>query len=472
MSTKRTTLNIRILTAFVLAALLVITHLGASPTANAATFSGINGKLVYGSQGGDIANYTIFTKLGSQDADAITNGEQADTAPVWSANGTKIAFERTETGSAILQDIWYMNADGTGKVAIAQDDGEDDEYPNWSPDGTKIVYQKRIDTERQIYVYNINTEETTQLTDDEDSNTSPSFSPDGSKIVYRNDSDGDNEIYVMDSDGSNQTRLTTNALQDYDPAWTPDGEKVVFTRRDGANHAIFIMNADGTNQTNLANDTDNTYIQPKPTPDGEKIVFSSDVGGSSLDVYEMGIDGSNITRIVEDDDTGDLWPSYQPLTIEPASSTPNPSISVNENGVASVDIPSLYTDSYEGIDPSSVNITSDPLSGSTSVSNSGAVTYTQSGSPEVGILDKIKDLFLPVAHAQSSTDSFAYEVCSLSSSELCSSGTVTVNLTTFSSGQLADTGVSTIPSTLIAGTALLSGVTLITARYVRNDSKY
>ena len=50
----------------------------------------------------------------------------------WSPDGTRIAFASDE-------DIWLMNADGTGKVPVAATP-LDDSSPTWSPDGTKIAF--------------------------------------------------------------------------------------------------------------------------------------------------------------------------------------------------------------------------------------------------------------------------------------------------------------------------------------------
>lgn len=428
------TLTIALMLGVVLSALVLRVN---SPV-KASTYPGLNGNLLYSKQGGDIANYTIYSKLGSNPAVPLTDGSQSDTNASWSADGRKIAFERTETGGG-AQDIWYMDADGSNQIAIDQDNGDDDEFPDWAPDGNSLVYQSVADGDWDIYIHNISGGITTNLTDSEDNDTAPRISPDGTKIVYRNDSDGDNEIYVMDIDGQNPTKLTDDSSHDYHPSWTPDGERIVYTKRTGSNHAIYVIDADGDNETSLTSDSENTFIMPSVTPDGQKIIYSSNIGGD-FDIYIMDIDGSSPSLLIEDENTVDYWGVYRPLTIAPTSTQPNPEISVNSDGSASIDIPALYIDSYDGVDSSSVSVTTNPSQGTVSVDDNGIVSYQQSSESSASLLSRLSRVFFPVVHADNNQDSFNYQVCSLSSSQLCSSGTVNVNLVQGASAELADTG--------------------------------
>ena len=76
--------------------------------------------------------------------------------PSWSPDGTKIAFTgpfnicRHSSGGA--SDIWVMNANGTGKVDIIDDEGTPDEQPTWSPDGTKIAFVSTRNNEEGLFV--------------------------------------------------------------------------------------------------------------------------------------------------------------------------------------------------------------------------------------------------------------------------------------------------------------------------------
>jgi hypothetical protein len=70
----------------------------------------------------------------------------------WSPDSKKILFNWiVEDGHSILdQDLYVINADGTGKVPIAVTSSEKECGASWSPDGSKIAYEN--DTNGKIFV--------------------------------------------------------------------------------------------------------------------------------------------------------------------------------------------------------------------------------------------------------------------------------------------------------------------------------
>jgi TolB protein len=66
-----------------------------------------------------------------------------DSAPAWSPDGSKIAFEsNADVGGANPEgdmEIWTMNADGTGASQLTHNAAHD-EGPAWSPDGRLLAY--------------------------------------------------------------------------------------------------------------------------------------------------------------------------------------------------------------------------------------------------------------------------------------------------------------------------------------------
>ena len=108
-----------------------------------------------------------------------------------------------------------MNADGTQQIRLPYI-GSPCTDPDWSPDGSKISFMCG-EMIQDIYVMNADGTGKTRLTNNAGNgmyDISPTWSPDGSKIAY----DGNHDIYVMNSDGGVQTLIITHG---YDPDWGP-----------------------------------------------------------------------------------------------------------------------------------------------------------------------------------------------------------------------------------------------------------
>ena len=75
----------------------------------------------------------------------LTNTATVDNQPVFSRDGTKIAFASNRSGQFR---IWKMNADGTSPVAVTATGslpaGSQDASPDWSPDGQRIVFSRGV----------------------------------------------------------------------------------------------------------------------------------------------------------------------------------------------------------------------------------------------------------------------------------------------------------------------------------------
>ncbi len=233
-----------------------------------------------------------------------------------SQNG-KIAFTSFRDGNG---EIYVMGADGTNQTRLTNNT-ETDAHPAFSPDGTKIAFTSARDGNSEIYVMGADGTNQTRLTNNTASDAQPTFSPDGT-IAFTSARDGNSEIYVMGADGTNQTRLTNNTADDADPAFSPDGTKIAFDSIEvppavgvHGTYDIYVMGADGTNETRLTNNTADDAL-PAFSPDGTKIAFTSWRDSTSEvypngEVYVMGADGTNQTRLTSTGGT-DTQPAFSP----------------------------------------------------------------------------------------------------------------------------------------------------------------
>ena len=239
-----------------------------------------------------------------------------DSNPVWSPDGTKIAFISNRD---YLFSLYVMNADGSN-ARLVTDKVMDPGEPAWSPDGGKIAFSAgrrgTVGMDKpsvDIYVVNVDGSGLVQLTRDSGLNSSAAWSPDGKQIAFTSNRDSKSKIWVMNPDGSNQRLFpnpenTGTGVYGAQPAWSPDGSKILFTRsrtcRAGIAAAIYVMNADGSNSRVLTNDPNDCggYSSPRWSPDGAKILasFSPEMKGilePAPQIIVMNADGSNPINI-------------------------------------------------------------------------------------------------------------------------------------------------------------------------------
>lgn len=152
--------------------------------------------------------------------------------------------------------VFYATYDSTGKMGVPVDimKGEVFDCPQqpfggpedfiWSPDGQSILYvcKKKygkdyaVSTNTDIYQYNLNSGETTNLTADRKGyDTQPTFSPDGKRLAWCSmKTDGyesdKNDLVVMDAENKYTLNLTSawdGTVSNFQ--WSNDGSSIYFT---------------------------------------------------------------------------------------------------------------------------------------------------------------------------------------------------------------------------------------------------
>lgn len=92
--------------------------------------------------------------------------------------------------------------------------------PVWSPDGTHIAFVSQESGNDDIYTVNPETREERRLTDNGWAwDKQPTYSPDGKQIVFWSNRDGRKGLWIMNADGSDQRRLMDSPYNDWDPIW-------------------------------------------------------------------------------------------------------------------------------------------------------------------------------------------------------------------------------------------------------------
>jgi len=318
-----------------------------APTAAQASWPGLNGWESFSSNRFDTAisgDIFVMPPIGLPQVQ-LTTARPDDAQSAWSPDGRRIAFKSRRNGN---NELYVMNADGSGQTRLTNSFNVSEGQPAWSPDGTRLLYRKTPDNpitqNADIWQIDVNPaapnpRPVLERTGDE---RYPSYSPDGTKIVFRGDQDlidhsGDEELYVMNADGTDIVQLTHNDVFDSAPAFSPDGTKVAFeSARDSGDPLaldIYVMNADGSDVRRLT--TDPAHDEgPIFSPDGTKIAFASLRSGQE-DIWVMNADGSE-QRQLTDDPARDESPDWQPVPFDMTGHTACGDVGLDRGEASSV----------------------------------------------------------------------------------------------------------------------------------------
>ncbi len=178
--------------------------------------------------------------------------------PVWSPDGTRIAFSRTsEDGST---GIWVMNADGSGEHRLTVNRRGLDEQPSWSPDGRTIVFSRvRFQTTepdpvasedaRDLYAIPADGGDPVVVLGGRTDDFAPAWSPDGTRIAFTRLAHGIPEIWTLEPGDGVPSRLTSYARGAWRAVWTPDGAHLLLLEVGGG---VSVVSADGSGLHGLA----------------------------------------------------------------------------------------------------------------------------------------------------------------------------------------------------------------------------
>ena len=217
-----------------------------------------NGVVAY-ELNGDI--YTADPITGA--ARAVVTGNALDLRPVFSRDGTHVAFERKEAGSQMPGRLVVARADGSGLVVVTPEPFTGlDSYV-----GATAQY---------------------------------AFSPDGTEVAIWSTAESGGKLWIAQSDGSGMRQVDT-PLTVVEAAWLPpDGASLVVTgRTNSGTNGIYLVDPKTGAQTRtiVASDPGVGLDYVRPSPDGSRLAYVSSAatldGPSSYRVHVIGADGAN-----------------------------------------------------------------------------------------------------------------------------------------------------------------------------------
>jgi Tol biopolymer transport system component len=260
----------------------------------------------------------IITML--PDGTGLTRLAEGDvTPPVWSPDGSRLAFVDRSQRNAKLQ---IVNADWTDPVTVlAEGDLPQELWPSgqiaWMPDGQHLVVgMNRGDTDAgDLFAIGTDGSGLVRLTPRARYATDPAVSNDGSTIaVAMLNTHARFRVVLMDPDGSDRRTVPTGPGEALAPDWSPDGGTIVFTRWDEAQLDLVTVSPDGSNLSQITDTPTRWEQDPVFAPSGTRIAYAR--GGlrwRPTDLFTIAPDGTDRMRLTDTSDRWEVHPSWQPL---------------------------------------------------------------------------------------------------------------------------------------------------------------
>ena len=165
----------------------------------------------------------------------LTTTPNEETSPVFSPDGTRIAFSRSNGND---WDVFVAAADGSGEAVRVTMMPEDDFVTSWTPDGREVIFETTRDEESVVRLYRTSADRLTLATGlPLHQSYMGTISPDGARVAYNPRSGpGDGwryyrggnaaPLWIADLKTGALEKISTGAQNDRAPVWS--GENIYF----------------------------------------------------------------------------------------------------------------------------------------------------------------------------------------------------------------------------------------------------
>lgn len=207
--------------------------------------------------------------------------EQVCQAPSWSADATRVAFERRTLISGAVgktpgpSRIWVVDVASQRAQPLLDDQQRLGFLPRFAPVGDQLAFYDS--TRSAVMVFDVATGQETQLPSVY--GDSGAWSPDGNQLIY-------SELVPVEDGRYNQLLradlarsvitpvLTLSVTNDASAAWAPQGDRIAFGRQvrggpGGFGAQVWLMNADGSGSHALTTDAGFNYGAINWSSDGQ-----------------------------------------------------------------------------------------------------------------------------------------------------------------------------------------------------------
>lgn len=222
-----------------------------------------------------------------------------DRPMAWSPDGKWISFAVQMGGTAEKPawDLFIASADGSTAVNLTQSPGTIFSF-SWNHDSRSVLYGATGSVPDDLYRVDIESKKVTPFSSQPIRGIPAGFSSDGAWLLYWVFTSGSGKIFTVPAGGGNPLQLTYGSGSDSYPAWTSNGQRIIFMRTQDQDHEIYTMNVDGSGQVNLSSNPQGNDLWPSSSLDGQKILYVTQ-NQVHWDTVLMNSDGSGKTSVTD-----------------------------------------------------------------------------------------------------------------------------------------------------------------------------
>jgi TolB protein len=218
----------------------------------------------------------LVAEADGYNAQTIVTSNEPLLSPVWSPDGTRIAYVSLENKKPIV----YVQSLTTGRRQVLANFRGSNSAPAWAPDSSRLAVTLSRDGGSQLNLINADGTGVQRLMSSSGIDTEANFAPDGKSILFTSDRGGSPQIYRLTLGSGAVERMTFDGNYNVSPRHLPDGRGFVFVRRDGGRFNLAIEDF-ATRQVQVL--TQGTLDEsPSVAPNGKLILYASENGGRGI----------------------------------------------------------------------------------------------------------------------------------------------------------------------------------------------